>query len=637
MNRPMNNTNNKIARGQQGVAYPQFVNEVGRPMVKRHRRLFARLNRSILIRRFGFCTVIFCLSFFVPTEKVGAQKTPAKLLQAAASAAPSPVKREVPERCCQAFVTLEENEHEVVLQVEEHGDYTYLLSQVYTKFTSGSYGIFTKLDRRGSVEWRLRTEVNGQFTAFVRDKKGFILTGGRQRSGPQPLRLESSLQGSMSVNQPPANLPIPDAAILMRVDADGTIDWSGEYFYRGFDNLILSSDNSTVYFTSTRPANPGSRIVVQLFKATTSNGIVSTVREVGRKEGADAFNSFFLREIFEDEDGNILLFGNAGLAQAQVIRVNDAGQLLSSTKFAGVGQFVNHRMEQVVELTGNKYLMCGYVVDGGVDIPYLWLVQQDGGLFTVLREVSLNEISGGVKAFDAIAVRDSGWEFAYISATTQEGKSAVYSVLIWERLPDWYMSVSKRIIKSSDSDIVVDRTTVGISSDEKHLVFADSRRSTSSVKANVLVGEIEYRINQDCTEGVEMELRGFSAEIQGESTTGVDALPFGIDYISESTASKYVIAELRDCPPDLLDGCLTPYPIATSGRFQFTRPTICPNDEEIKVEITDALGWPIRATKTFGGGQPIEFDLSGERVGIYYIKIHDSTGKLLHVASVRIA
>ena len=334
---------------------------------------------------------IFLLTVFMSCVLANAQAQfsgAVPLKAAAASSAGTSTLRYVPEACCQSLATLTSSQDEHVLQIEEHGTATYLLSQTYGTQGEFPYGMFTKLNDRGQVLWRVRTEQYGQFTSFVKMDEGFLLSGGNYVFEPVQTATGggsgdggASGGGSSGSSTAPVPPPRPNRGFIISISEEGDTRWTKQYFTLSFDHLTSVSGTNYAYFLSQQTASQPTYYQVPQVYRVTNDGVVTALTVLsGSASGSNSHDGDYeAQAMFVNERNEIVIFGSIRDQRVVVYHLDQTGNMIKHLAFTGS----SHRIEQVAQLSDDRYLLLGFGTDGTDYSARMWIVEDTGPEFSV--------------------------------------------------------------------------------------------------------------------------------------------------------------------------------------------------------------------------------------------------------------
>ncbi|MBB4077971.1 hypothetical protein GGR28_000572 [Lewinella aquimaris] len=555
---------------------------------------------------------------------------------AAASASP-PLRRYVPEACCQSLLSLVgESGDERVVQIAEHGRFTYLLSNLFSSSDNNTYGLFTKLDEWGRVVWRKQSESNMIFSSFARLTDGFVVTGGVLPPPPQTLGDPSSGSGASTSTGGFTSYGFEaDAGTLYKIGFDGSTTWTKRYNYPGFEHLAATTDGKAAYFLSRRLNVNSYGDAIPLLLKVTSAGIVSAVGELERTvTDATSSGSFQAIDLFVDELGQIVVFGNIrGTEGASIFLLNSNGSLSAHYRYSGDA----HSFERVAQTSDGRYIVLGHgSTSQGDRLPRIWLFTKDNNTVTLQGSHKI-DAPGTIARFDAVTTEVLSTNVvAYFTGSTTQGKSFLGKTVAFYRSPAWEFAFSATEVKSA-SGVSVSGSVVAPSADKNHLVYANSRLSDGSVELQTLVGGISKRFDQDCLIQSNWQNSAGTDHTIYLQSEGASIPTFTLTSPIQAVLQEAQAFSEGDCLPDIIDGCIQSFPIPTHGYFSIPRPSGCDDAEAVTVTVRNQTGQLVGQPQTFAAYQVITLDLSNQQRGmLYYVELRSDNGDLLQVASIQL-
>lgn len=541
--------------------------------------------------------------------------------------------RTVPLSCCKALQLINATHSpslpltEVVVQVTEHDGNIYILSAAKGSLNGGvggNYGLVTKLDGRGTLQWRVMTEASHMPKAMVFTGTEIEVVGERF--------LDGNTQG-------PSNYA-RSFVFRVRLNDGGTFARSD---YTGAKILGAALGG---------PFNSGGKTLI-VGEDTDALGVYTFYENIGGAGNGQQKQSFPVRL---PGDNSPFIFESAAEVSGRGIflvgRANDRGALI-------VVQGTGHRkytFDQGTRLfrvakIGNGLLL---VVGEQNDDPKIWLLNS---AYKIIESYSLPK--SAVSRLGNIVVRQSDdFDNIYVSSTTSNNIPAILSLTINHRsTPDGeYIdrSATKHFTVSTTNGTTSSPPQITLSEKKDHIIYATDRYfnvgsgqypGVETDNSNWLqVGRLSFDLKQSCLSPIDpivTYMTGVNQQLYGESITagaGDNHLIYKEGFAAFEEPED--ATTLSYCGPTYIDCYRQKCPGETDGRFIIAWPSTCPptGGQSIFARVTDSFGRTVATREGVPPNQPINFDLSDRPSGRYFIEVACGTpgqpGRVLFTSTV---
>ena len=488
----------------------------------------------------------------------------------------------------------------------------------------GNYGIVTKIDDRGILQWRVLTEANHL-------PKAMTFTG-----------TEIEVVGQRVIDSSTESSPDPATSFVFRVRLDG-----GGTFARSdyTGSLLLGAASSNTFEDDGRTV-----LVGKDTEALDAYTFYENIGGAGNGQQKQSFpiqppgdNTTFVYEGAADISGQgTLILGKAG----------DRGALIV-VQGTGRRRYLFDQGTRLLRAakTGDDLVL---VVGEENDNPKIWLLNS---AYKILETYSWS--SNAVRDLGNVVVKkNDGFDNVYVSATTSNGiPSILHFAINHEADGSEYIdrTATKQVTVSAGRGVTSSPPQIALSQGGRFIVYGTDRTfsldtdeypDAESYNSNWLqVGKLSFDLKQSCLSLVDPGVTytmGINQQLSAEPITagaGDNPLVYKKGF-NTSAEGPSDVTQLSYCDPIYFDCYTQQCPGETYGRFAIAWPATCPpaGGQSIFARVTDPFGRTVATRENVRPDQPINFDLSGRPTGRYFIEVACGTpgqpGRVLFTSTV---